>query len=378
MSQFKRENQLKNNAMQTNQQASTNPEMSLAIRNRKQMIKNSRKNNNKPRPRNNRRKQNISHAARILSGSPHPCVTHYASALCDPEGTPSGACIPYGFPVPTQKIKVMQRGTMVVGTTGQGYVTASLGIANDATVVISTTAASVGTGATVLTAFSNLTGTTLFKLPYTSTQLNADSTGRVVALGLKARYTGTESARNGTVTTFELPSNATQRPGGTAFSTLQQEAGSKSERPSPLGTWHSVNYSGPKVATQASLGPQSLWNAFTAELVILVDGVAGDKYEWEIFGHYEFSGTNIPGMSSTHSDMGMFGKVVESIKSFATSEPLSDGNNRSAFGKFFADAGSSLYSYVKEKGMSLAIDTVSSALLPRGLGFQPSKLLLKG
>jgi hypothetical protein len=366
------ERQLKTNAKQIRTGNASNVPLELALQNRKMITAINRKNYNnsqsrKPKKNTNRKRnnnKNLSVGAQHLLGGPHPCVAHYASALADPEGTPAGACVPFGFPTPTQRIKNMLRGTMRLGTTGQGYVYCNMPIANNATAIQATTVTSVGTASTALDSFTNTLGFNAVKLPYTAGQLNTTNTGRVVSQVLKVRYTGTEAGRNGVVTTIEQPTTTTTRLNVANGNTILQMTSSLNERPSPTGEWHVVKYTGPSTPPQASLQPSSLWDTYLAQLVVFVNGVAGDSYEWEFFGHYEFNGQDVAGTEVSHADPGMFAKVVEAFKDITTGSPLNDTNAKGGFVNFMREAGGSVYNYIKKQGMSMALSTISGAFLP--------------
>jgi len=138
----------------------------------------------------------------------HPaCTKLYAASLVDPSGVSSkGACLPAGFPMPSQKIRVFTRGLMSTGTTGDGYISWQPTIGSTTTGVAVTSAISVGTPATAFNAFTNLIQTAITKIPYTDAQITGGNVqGRLVSGCVRVRYAGTEDARAGIVSLFEDP-----------------------------------------------------------------------------------------------------------------------------------------------------------------------------
>lgn len=344
---------------QSRKQGATDPSLTLALAKKKKQVRRKKK---RTGPKN--RNQNA--FVKSMAG-PHPCIVHYASCIADPEFTPQGACIPYGFPVPTQRIKTFMRGTFALGTTGQGYIAAGLPIGNDSTIgAQTTTATSVGTANTALNSFTNQQQFGYTKLPYSKALLDSGAvSGRVVSSMIKCRYAGTEANRNGIVTSIENPvSTAATALGNLTMNTISQFTASVNERPSPTGEWHVVKYTGPTQQNMAQLQSSSAWEAYGLTMALVINGTASDKYEFECYSHYEFAGNSVPGTNMTHSDEGMFSKVVESFKSITTSSPLNNNNARSGFSNFLSEAGSSIWNYIKKEGMSMALSTVSNAFLP--------------
>jgi len=127
------------------------------------------------------------------------CSIHYIDSLFDPFDTPAGVCIPCDlFPLPSQKVKTTFRGVGNLGTTGYGWVAVNPTLANDVASIQVTSTASVGGSSTVLSAYTNI-GTGMFTmLPYAAADFSGGSVqGRIVAVGIRVRYSGTELNRSG-------------------------------------------------------------------------------------------------------------------------------------------------------------------------------------
>lgn len=330
----------------------------------------------KPRKTKNKRKKlgrtrNTIVKTMVDNNPVHPCIAQYISALVDPRNTPQGACVPWGFPTPSMRVKVSGRGTFQLGTTGKGFCYMSTNISNDAASTVTTTVTSVGTNATAANAFTNRTNNLFSKLPFTSAQLNSTVSGRFVAGGIRIRYAGTEANRNGIITCYESSTNVAA---AQAYDAYGGDINARNERPPPDGSWHSVYYSGPYNSTMVNLSSATYWGG-NAPLIIYVQGIAADLYEWEGYGHFEYTGDQVPGTSMSHSDPEGYAKVLEATKKATVTEPLSDNNSSSVFTDFFKNAGSSIWSYIKKEGMSTALETVSNYFLP-GSGTVGRKLLL--
>ncbi len=293
------------------------------------------------------------------------CSLHYASALADPEFTPSGACVPTGFPVPSQKCKTFVRGTMQLGTSGIGFVIAQALLANDLPGVAFSTSASTGIGTTPLSGFGGLQFASVPHLPFTTAQLASITNtlkGRFVAGILKIRYSGTEANRNGTVTTIEEPTHADLS--AQSRNGIIQFISSYNERPPPDGAWHSVAWSGLTSPTDYSWVTTPSQEAATYPLGAIVQGVAGDAYDWEMFIHTEYSGNIVQAASASHADELGFGKIVSAMKNVTNARPLSESTAPLGFSGFLQSVGTTV------KSIANIAETVSDFVSP--------KLLAKG
>jgi hypothetical protein len=292
------------------------------------------------------------------------CGLHYASALADPVNTPVGACIPYGFPIPSQKIKTFARGTFAIGTQGYGFCVVRPTLANDQNAVLTSTNASVGNAGTTLNAFTATAAAPLVKLPFTTAQITSASEpveGRLVAMELRVRFAGTEAGRNGIVTTIEEPDHKSL--GATSPQFIVTYTPSLNERPPPDGSWHSVKYSGPVAAAEIEYAQAGIFiSAYLMGFVI--QGIASDLYEWELYIHNEYTGGKVSGMTPSHIDATAYGKVVETYKSITSNGPLNNDSAPSAFVEFVKSAGSSISSMVLDYGVPALAGMISPALVP--------------
>jgi len=351
-----------------NRQAATNPALALAVR---QQRKPARAKRPAGKPKQNKR-NNVMKQQMLHNNEPmHECALMYSSALLDPENTSEGACVPYGFPTPSMKQKVFTRGTFQLGTTGQGFITYSPNTTNDGTAITASTSTSVGTAATALSAFTNSQTASLSKLMFAVADVVTNKTvaARIVAGGIKIRYSGTEANRNGTMTALEEPNhNSTLALTGAQ---IRSFINSFVERPDPLGSFYSVNYSGPVTALETQFQNSSA--PLGLPISIFIDGLAGDKYEYEVYQHVEYVGQNVPGVSASHADPIAYAKIIDATKAVTVSEPLSDKNAPSTFKRILESVGTTVKSVLKSHGPDV-IGMISNALLP-GSGFFTSSLL---
>jgi hypothetical protein len=292
------------------------------------------------------------------------CGLMYASALADPANTPVGACIPFGFPIPSQKIKTFSRGTFALGTTGFGFAVAKPILANDSGNVLVTSSTSVGGSTTLLSAFTNTVANATTKLPFNTAQM-ADSqnpvAGRTVAMEIRVRYAGTEQGRNGIVSSLEEPDHRDLK--GISPATFSSYTSSLNERPPPDGSWHSVKWSGPVSSSELNY----VTTAYFLNLHPIgfsIQGVAGDLYEWEFYIHNEYTGTVVNGMTPSHADSDAYTKVVETYKSITSNSPLNNDSAPTAFSEFVSSAGSTLKGLVLDYGVPALAGLISPALVP--------------
>jgi len=203
----------------------------------------------------------------------------YLLSLLDPTSEESrGACIPSGFPMPSQKVRAYCRGSFNVGTTGNGFIAFRPMIVNDAIALTFTGSASVGDAGTILSAFTNLASDSFNKLPFTTAQVvtNATVAGRVVSACLRVRYAGTESSRAGLITTIEHPDHGSLY--GISANDIAQFENAYRERPSGDGLWTQVNWSGPGSPSEVEY--VNLANVITSgtPIAITISGNAATAY----------------------------------------------------------------------------------------------------
>jgi hypothetical protein len=257
-----------------------------------------------------------------ISVIPH-CSAEYGNALCNPFDTPGGPCIPYGnFPYRSQKVKVFCRSRFALGTTGQGYASCVPVSTNDTGCVAITASNSVGTAATLFSAYTNLSTLFVTQIPYTAAQVTASQVqARVVAAGLRVKYVGALASRNGTVVGYEDPDHRNAQT-LYSFDTLASNPYSMMDR---IGSDHwdmTVCYSGPSDPAHVEFLNSATPLNNTQFMMIAISGAAGDVYEVEYYSHLEYIGLLATAKTDSHVDPN-YGQLQQAAKAVSSDKPLS-------------------------------------------------------
>lgn len=278
-------------------------------------------------------------------------VQKYILQLLNPyEGM--GVGIPSSFPLKSQKVYAFVKGTFELGTTGVGFIKQQIFTANDQYGSYYTTAASVGTDATALSAFTNLGSVVMTKLPYSSVNIgDAVIQSRVVAAGLRCRYIGRSDGLNGLVRSIETPDN-TNLNNDTPVEVSNYDMQTTS-RPSE-NEWTCVNYSGPIAPSdiEFSLSPYPLGTSGPT-LAHVVEGTAGDQYAWEFHINVEYIGPASVGKTQNISDPIGYAKVCQTLKGISSERAISPKLTHMAITKFARHVGESLPEYNGNEGMGI-------------------------
>lgn len=213
------------------------------------------------------------------------CLIDYVKAQANPF-TAQPACVPHTPLRLSSKEKYIAKGTFTCGTNGFGYIVANTQLANNNVGGLAAgqyrgwyaseagyTPTSITNIDTQLDGVGQTSGN--YNSPYLYSQLVSNQfEARVVALGVRARYMGTEQGRNGRLVCFETPSHDDLS--GASISGALSFKGTESVPVTKKWTaavWHPMD--------DDDLSYKSL-HYERPELAIMVDGVAGDKYEFEI------------------------------------------------------------------------------------------------
>lgn len=255
--------------------------------------------------------------------SPLPeCSMHYADALVNPFDTNGGVCIPYGyFPYNSQKTKAFVRGRFALGTTGFGFIIHRPVSVNDGPTLKFTGSTSVGSAATLFNAYTNVGTANFTQLPFPTAAVTANTVeSRVVASGLRVKYVGALSARNGTVVGFEEPDHR-NLDSLYSFDSTSTHPVSMMERVGGDEWDMTVCYSGPSIIEDIDFAPTTtpLGNAYF--MGIAISGVAGDVYEFELYEHLEYIGISAVSKTPSHLDPKSL-QIVAAAKEEAANGPL--------------------------------------------------------
>jgi len=268
------------------------------------------------------------------------CTSMYLMSLLDPTSEESrGACVPSGFPMPSQKTRCVNRGTFTLGTTGNGFIVLRPLIVNDQAALLFTGSASVGDAGTALTSFTNLATDSFSKLPFTTAQVvtNAEAAGRVVSACLRVRYAGTESSRAGIISSCEHPDHNSLQI--LSSNEINQFESSYRERPSGDGQWSQVNWSGPcqpqEVEYLSTANVSNLLASSTSVLSICINGgAASAAYEYEAWINVEYIGRITQGRTTNKCDEQGYGNVLECVKTVAGTKALNPDAAQSVLNRF--------------------------------------------
>lgn len=265
------------------------------------------------------------------------CTAMYLMSLLDPTSEESrGACLPSGFPMPSQKARAFVRGTFTLGTTGDGFILLQPLLVNDIAALSFTGSASIGTAGSSLASFTNLATSMFSKLPFSESQVVTNQTvaGRVVSACLRVRYAGAESTRQGLITTLEHPDH-----GNLALSSaieITTYENSYRERPNGDGQWAQVNWSGPVAPSETEyVNVRNICGTGVAPIAICVNGGAPSQaYEYEAWINVEYIGKDTIGKSINHVDEQGYGNVIQVVKGVAGTKSLTPEAAPSVLEKF--------------------------------------------
>jgi len=267
------------------------------------------------------------------------CTAMYLMSLLDPTSEQSrGACIPSGFPMPSQKNRAYVRGSFNTGTTGDGYILFRPSLVSDQAAVTMTGSASVGNAATSFSAFTNIVTDFFTKLPYTTAQLatNQEVAGRLVSACLRVRYAGTEASRAGLITTLEHPDHASIA--NFSINEIGQFESAYRERPNPDGQWAQVNWSGPVQPREVEYLNEVNASGVSTNTPVMGIGINGTaaaaSYEYEAWINVEYIGKITTGKSLNKVDEQGYGNVLQCVKSIAGTKSLSPEATESVISRF--------------------------------------------
>lgn len=288
------------------------------------------------------------------------CARLYLHALVNPFvplPTSDMPCIPDFITLPSHKILTQARGTMTMGTNGLGFIIA------DPFTSVSNGGGNIGTNTSFPVLFTNSTfaGTTLNYAPIGGTLpsgvvgVNSNSLFtaagnplgvgqyRLVGAGLRARYSGNEVYRGGSMILYRIQQNSS------VISGLQPNA----LLTAPLATlapvtrgWHSVTFNPDESqfleyhtfssfydSTQSGTSHYSLLIVVQAPVVSLTS--PQQTFDFELNCYYEVIGANL---SLTHSDCDPIGNgAVKSVTSNAKISQLSPEAQEKSYLKAIMD-----------------------------------------
>lgn len=281
------------------------------------------------------------------------CASKYALAISDPwHPDAQGACIPR-FPArPSQKVTSFLRGNAVIGTGGTAIILVSPTLANDATMVWTSSGVFAGNANAAITAATpGIVSYPMPNLPYLASQLSVGSSnvspvvaGRIVSCSLKASYIGTVLNSSGLYYGICTPDH--ENVNGISIGSFSEtevkpvRPGSSIEIVCSGQSDAEVSYSGNASLAAAEETLSTLWpfsngNQFSATdtsgaaiMKIAVTGVPNENIYWEIVLHAEYVGTVTSGkLTPSHTDSRGFEMVQQAAANLATKKVASPGSS---------------------------------------------------
>lgn len=264
-------------------------------------------------------KVDVKGETKILYEVPH-CTRHYVSARIDPFNSPAGACLPCAdFSQPSAKFKTICSGALQLGTTGFGFVAFLPAWGVNSNNVSSTTSASVGGINTNFGSFTNLITSSFTELPYPAASFGSDLEGRFVAGGIRIRYTGKYADQNGLIVAYcDLDHSSVTN--AQSFQTIANLRNTR--RIVVTGTvfaagkdlWNAqVCDNGPVLSSEYSYAAASSVQS-TPYMILAIQGIAGDSYEFEVVQHCEIIGRAVANLTASHTDPVGFPAVDQKMK----------------------------------------------------------------
>jgi len=227
------------------------------------------------------------------------CAQMYLQALEDPFNAMSEACIPLLPSTPSRKLKVWNKGVLTVGTAGFGFVQALPCADNNTNCIWISTATYTGT-------ITALTGTgvssQVTNSDYTSSQFALGYAGlscRIVGFGIRVMYTGSLLNLSGDVHVLEEPNHGSLN----GLSVANFDAYDKSQKFSTSKMWTNVTYH-PVLPTDTDYAGNSipLGAGNVPILGIAISSLAGNTFDYEVYGIFEVIGSIARGKSPSMND----------------------------------------------------------------------------
>jgi hypothetical protein len=287
------------------------------------------KNSSKKKPKRQARAQQM-----IASQMDHTymlghCAQKYALSLADPFSGPADACMPVTPAVMSRKARFFIRTQLTTSTTsGDGFVTMQPFAGNNG----ATTAGNVGTAAAYTSsgAYVGGGGAAIPQLDPATTGVIANNHNgdypvsaftslysRLVSMGFRIRYAGTELNRGGRIILLENPEHTTM-----ANTTLVNLLADEKAKEHKIGeNWVTLCSTGPTVPNEYDYiaGPYLPYGApvqYAHYLCAYIRSAAlGQVFDVEFYWNFEFTGSVARGKTQSEADDAGTGVVLGAIKS---------------------------------------------------------------
>lgn len=240
------------------------------------------------------------------------CATNYARTLANPFDGPL-SCIPTFPALQSLKARTYARGVFATSsTTGVGYVVVSplRCCVNDQSAIFFTLSTFTGTNITASLGVGINPADTNASYPGADLNLTESGFGaRVVGLGLRVRYIGTELNRGGQLYALQDPTHSSLD--GRSIAELANEL---QTRVFPVNrVWTTVLY---KPVSSGDMnfnqGLPGITQDYYLAILAFISSTTSLSFEWEVYGVFEYQGVNIRGQTASHTDPTGFAAVHSS------------------------------------------------------------------
>lgn len=245
------------------------------------------------------------------------CLSEYRKVLINPFDEPP-SCVPWVPALPSRKMKNWAKGSLTASTSrGFAFVTVAPHLAHNSSV--QPIVWSTGSYANSVIETNPLVAgidSARFNTPYTANDYNNNFiNGRVVSMGVRVRYIGSELSRAGRLIALEEPNH--QSLNGKNAASLLEYPRAKSvpvTRDWTATTWQPVSPS-----EFAFTDGSDYVNGGHYCLGIVIEGATPDTvFEFEAFINYEVIGSIVTGVTPSHSNVQGTGHVLAEVGQMPT------------------------------------------------------------
>lgn len=232
------------------------------------------------------------------------CAAAYAKCLANPFNGPI-ACLPASPSVMSHKFRSWNKGTIITGTAGYGFIYADprTGVTNDLGFGLVTQSAFAGTtftytgvGVQAVTSNSAFDAASFSALP-------AGNAYRVVAAGIRIRYIGTELNRGGQILALADPTGSPMT--GMGSNSILAEVTSRKfpvNRTWTTVLWRPTTITDKQFVTNPGLYADVASFGTIGFLVVSPQAGIAAEFEYELSAVYEINGRNVRGQTVTPVD----------------------------------------------------------------------------
>jgi len=255
------------------------------------------------------------------------CAQKYARSLADPFSGPPDACMPVTPACLSRKLRTFVRTQLVTSSTsGDGFVTMQPFIGNDiinpttaGAAAYYSTATYVGGGGAGFPVLNNATAgvnAVSSNSDYVSTSFGLGLQCRLVSMGLRVRYSGTELNRGGRVILLEDPEHATLS--GVNLATILANEKAKEHK---IGMdWITLCSTGPTMPQEYDYIPSPTFPLTSTTPLhylgaYIRSAALQQTFDVELFWNWEVIGQNARGKTMSEADDAGVGVVLGAIKS---------------------------------------------------------------